>query len=151
GTIPTSLARIPENVLFANAAPGSVGPFSAAFTFTQVPSGHTYQVRAFINASHQFDPFFDYSRQPRAGDPVGGYGEPGPDGRLRLLEFPLSAGQIAGGINVSLAETLVYDPPSFELAGGPQSILQDIDEPVHLKLRTVRLQAQGVSFDQAHF
>jgi len=150
-TAPAALARVPMSFLFANADPANRGPFSASFTFTQVPSGHTYQVRAFIDGSRQFDPFFDYSRQPRAGDPVGGYGDVGADGQVHLIDFAVGAGQLVSGINVALPQTMSYDPPSFELVGGPQTIDQNIDQPVHLKLHTVRLPAQIAAFDQAHF
>jgi uncharacterized protein (DUF2141 family) len=151
GTGAAAVARVPEAMLFKNAPAGGAGPFSAAFTFTQVPSGRSYQVRAFLDASHQFDPFFDYAQQPRAGDPVGGYGEPGPGGQPRLLAIPVAEGQVVTGINVPLTQTLTYDPPSFELAGGSQTLDQNMDQPVRLKLRTTRLPAPHASFDHAHF
>ncbi|MGZ6142904.1 MAG: hypothetical protein ACXWLM_06175, partial [Myxococcales bacterium] len=43
GTSAAAVARIPAVALFANAAAGSIGPFSAPFTFTQVPAGRSYQ------------------------------------------------------------------------------------------------------------
>src|SRR4051812_436146 len=58
GTSAVAVARVPESTMFANAAPGSIGPFSAAYTFTQVPGWRSYQVRAFVDASHDFSPFF---------------------------------------------------------------------------------------------
>lgn len=151
GSGAAAVARVPKETLFKNALAGGAGPFSAPFTFTQVPSGRSYQVRAFIDASHQFDPFFDYAQQPRAGDPVGGYGEPGPGGQPRFLAIPVAEGQVVTGINVALTQTLTYDPPSFELVGGSQTLDQNMDQPVHLKLRTTRLSAQNATFDHAHF
>jgi uncharacterized protein (DUF2141 family) len=151
GTGAAAVARVPEAILFKNAPAGASGPFSAAFTFTQVPSGRSYQVRAFLNASHQFDPFLDYAQQPRAGDPVGGYGESGPGGQPRLLAIPVVEGQVVTGINVELTQTLTHDPPSFELVGGSQTLDQNMDQPVRLKLRTTRLPAPHASFDRAHF
>src|SRR5438270_11287804 len=78
GTSAAAVARIPAATLFAHAAPGSIGPFSAPFVFTQVASGRSYQIRAFLDVTHEFDPFFDFTQQPRAGAPAGGHGDIGP-------------------------------------------------------------------------
>ena len=149
GSGAAALARVPQAALFKDAAPTATGPFSAAFTFTQVPSGRSYQIRAFLDASHQFHPSFDYTRQPRAGDPAGGYGERG--GERRLLTISITPGKIVSGIDVALTSALPFDPPSFELVGGSRTIGQDIDQPVSLELRATRLEARNARFDQAHF
>jgi hypothetical protein len=146
-----AVARVERAALFRNAPATAAGPFSAPFTFTQVPSGRSYQVRAFIDASNGFDPFFDYAQQPRAGDPVGGYGEPGPGGQPRLLAIPVAAGQVVAGVHVALTQTTVYDPPSFELVGGSQTLDQNMDQPVRLELRATRLPARNASFANARF
>src|SRR5205823_7730384 len=76
GTAAAAVARIPSSVLFArHDADGSIGPFSSPFVFTQVPSGRSYQIRAFLDVTAEFDPFFDFTQQPRAGAPAGGHGE----------------------------------------------------------------------------
>jgi hypothetical protein len=153
GTSATAIAHIPQATLFGNPLAAGIGPFSAGFTFTQVPSGRSYQIRAFIDATaaHEFAPLFDYAQQPRAGDPVGGHGDLGPGGQPRFLAISVGAGQVVSGINVALTQTLVYDPPSFELSGGSQAIDQNIDQPVWLQLRTARLSARSASFANAHF
>src|SRR6267143_683539 len=145
-----AIARVPESALFRNAPRTGIGPFSAPFTFTQVPSGRGYQIRAFIDASGEFDPFFDYAQQPRAGDPAGAYGERGP-GLARLLAIPVAPGQVVRGVNVELDQTVPYDPPSFELVGGSQTLDPDMDRPVRLKLRTTRLEARGATFENPRF
>jgi len=151
GSGAAALARVPEAALFKNAAPAATGPFSAPFTFTQVPSGRSYQIRAFVDASHQFNPSFDYTRQPRAGDPAGGYGERGPGNQQRWLPLAVAAGQAVTGIEVALGSPLPFDPPSFELVGGSQTLDQDMDRPISLKVRATRLDARDASFDHAHF
>ncbi|HEY6912198.1 MAG TPA: hypothetical protein VI356_22655 [Myxococcales bacterium] len=151
GTSAAALARVPQATLFGNAPATSIGPFSAQFTFSQVPSGRSYQIRAFIDATHDFDPFFDFARQPRAGDPVGGHGDLGPDGQPRLLSIDVAAGQAVSGVSVALTQTLPYDPPAFELAGGSQSLSAAMDRPAHLRLRTASLTARSASFSRAHF
>src|SRR6266478_1463909 len=148
GTGAAAIARVPESALFRNAPGTSIGPFSAPFTFTQVPSGRGYQIRAFIDASGEFDPFFDYAQQPRAGDPVGAYGE---FGQPRLRAVQVAPRQVVRGVNVELTRTMPYDPPSFELVGGSQTLDADMDRPVRLKLRTTRLQARSATFENARF
>jgi hypothetical protein len=151
GTSAAAVARVPAATLFARATAGSEGPFSAPYAFTQVPAGRSYQIRAFLNVSGEFDPFFDFTQQPRAGDVAGGHGEIGPDGRPRLVPIQLNPGSVVSGVSVALTQTLPYDPPSFEIAGGSQVIDQSIDQPVRLQLKTVRLAAQNASFANAHF
>jgi hypothetical protein len=151
GTSAAALARVPQATLFGNAPATSIGPFSAQFTFSQVPSGRSYQIRAFIDATHDFDPFFDFARQPRAGDPVGGHGEIGPDGQPRLIAIDVAPGQAISGVSVALTQTLPYDPPAFELAGGSQTLSAAMDRPAHLKLRTANLTARSATFPKAHF
>jgi hypothetical protein len=142
GTTPAAIARVPEATLLPG-SPG-VGPFSASFTFTQVPSGRSYQIRAFIDAAHQFNPFFDYARQPHAGDPIGGYGDPGgPGEQPRLLTIGIEPGQAVAGITVAFTQTLPYDPPSFELSAGSQILDQNMDRPVRIQLRENLGQAPG--------
>ena len=148
GTGAAGIARVPQASMFRNAPGTSIGPFSAPFTFTQVPSGRGYQIRAFIDASRQFDPFFDYAQQPRAGDPAGAYGEPAPG---RLLGVQVGPGQVVRGVTVELAQTTPHDPPSFELVGGPQTLDANRDRPARLKLRTTRLAARGATFENARF
>jgi uncharacterized protein (DUF2141 family) len=150
GTGAAAIARVPEWALFRNAPGTSIGPFSAPFTFTQVPSGRGYQIRAFIDASREFDPFFDYAQQPRAGDPIGAYGEPGP-GHPRLLAVQVAAGQVVSAVNIELTQTMPYDPPSFELVGGPQTLDPNMDRPVRLQLRITRLAARSATFEDARF
>jgi len=143
------VARVPQSTLFGRAPDG--GAFSAPFTFTQVPSGRNYQIRAFIDATGEFDPLFDYAQQPRAGDPVGGYGERDPGGELRLLPIQVGPGQAVNGITVAFTQVLSYDPPSFELIGGSQALDQDMDQPVRLKIRIAHLPARGARFANARF
>jgi hypothetical protein len=150
GQSAAAVARIPATTLFAAAAAGSIGPFSAPYVFTQVPSGRSYQVRAFLDVTSSFDPSFDFTRQPRAGAPVGGYGVL-VAGQPRLVAIPVQAGQVVSGLNVALTQVLPYDPPSFVIAGGSQTIDQNIDRPVHLALRTTQLAVPGATFARARF
>ena len=59
---------------------GGVPAESAPYFFTQVDSGRAYQIRGFIDTRAEFDPFFDFTQQPRAGDSFGGYVERAGDG-----------------------------------------------------------------------
>src|SRR6266850_993132 len=59
------------------------------------------------------------AQPPRAGDPAGASGEPAPG---QLLGVQVAAGQVVRGVTVELTQTTPYDPPSFELVGGPQTL-----------------------------
>src|SRR5205823_2343202 len=152
GTAAAAVARIPSATLFArHEADGSIGPFSAPFVFTQVQSGRSYQIRAFLDVTGEFDPFFDFSQQPRAGAPAGGHGEIGADGQPHLTRIDVPAATVVSGVNVALTETVPYDPPSFVIAGGSQVIDVSIDQPVRMRLQTTQLSAANASFPAAHF
>ena len=150
GQSAVAVARIPAATLFGGAAAGSIGPFSAPYIFTQVPSGRSYQVRAFIDATADFDPFFDFTQQPRAGDPVGGHGAL-VNGQPQLVAVAVPAGKAVTGVNVALTQVVPYDPPSFVLNGGSRTFDVSIDQPAPLQLQIVRLDAQHASFAHAHF
>ena len=135
-----AVARVSEATLFHPAAGAAAGPFSAPFAFTQVPSQRSYRIRAFIDATHEFVPLFDYTQQPRAGDPAGASGD-----------IAVAPSEAVGGIAIALTETVRYDPPSFELAGGSATLDADMDQPARLELRIARLSAQAASFARAHF
>ena len=150
GQSAVAVARIPSATLFGSASAGSVGPFSAPYIFTQVLPGRSYQVRAFLDATGDFDPFFDFTQQPRAGDPAGGHGEL-VNGQPRLVAVQMLAGTVLTGVNVALTQVVPYDPPSFVLTGGSQTFDVSIDHPVRLQLATTRLDALNASFARAHF
>jgi hypothetical protein len=152
GTSAVAVARVAQSTLFASATPDSIGPFSAPYTFTQVPANRSYQIRAFIDATHEFDPFFDFAQQPRAGDPAGGYGAIDPaTGQPRLLFLSIAPGQAVEGINIAFPAKLAFDPPSFEFSGELPALDQASDRPQHLRLHAVNLGVQGATFTRAHF
>ena len=151
GTSAVAIARVAQATLFGNAGAGSIGPFSAPYIFTQVPPDRSYQIRAFIDAAHEFNPFFDFAQQPRAGDPVGGYGTLDPSGQPQLLFLSVAQGQVVSGIGVALTGTLPFDPPSFEVAGALPALDQANDRPQRLRLHTVNLGVPSATFTRAHF
>lgn len=151
GSSAAAVARIPASVLFANATPGSVGPFSAPFTFTQVPSGRSYQIQAFLDVTGEFDPFFDFTQQPRAGAPAGGHGAIGADGQAHPVSIDVPAAQVVSGVNVALTLTVPFDPPSFTIAGGSPTLDASMDQPARLRLQTAQLTAKNATFASPHF
>jgi len=148
-TTPVALARVAQADLFGA---GTTGPFSAPYTFTQVPPGH-YQIRAFLDATHEFDPFFDYTAQPRSGDPAGGHGAfIGPDGLARFGDINVPIATVVPGISVGIGPELPFDPPSFVLAPGTATTLaQSIDRPQLLTLKATNLGVPLASFANGHF
>ena len=150
GQSAVAVARIAAATLFGGAAAGSIGPFSAPYTFTQVPPGRSYQVRAFVDATGDFDPFFDFTQQPRAGDPAGGHGAL-VNGKPSLVAVAVPAGTVVSGVQVALTQVVPYDPPSFVLTGGAQTFDVALDQPARLQLQTTRLEVPHASFANAHF
>ncbi|HEY2030185.1 MAG TPA: hypothetical protein VGH20_13355 [Myxococcales bacterium] len=150
-TSAVEVARVSRAQLFGAAAPSSVGPFAAPFTFTEVPSGHSYQIRAFLDVAGKFNPVFDFSQSPRAGDVAGGFGTVSANGVPQLGSIAVAPDQIVSGANVALLQTLPFDPPSFVIQGGSQTFDVNIDRPVALALSTTRLSAPDASFTKAHF
>src|SRR6266850_1526630 len=131
GTSAAAVARIGQDAMFG-ADKTSAGPFAADFVFTQVPPDR-YQIRGFINASGGFLPFFDYARQPRAGDPVGGHVSFDAQGAPRFDEIEVGAAGDVSGISVALGQELPLDPPAFTVPSavdGVVSIPQAFDRPV---------------------
>jgi hypothetical protein len=150
-TAAIEVARVSQAQLFGSAPVGSAGPFAAPYVFTEVPSGHTYQVRAFLDVAHQFNPSFDFTLSPRAGSVAGGYGAIGSDGLPHLLPIAVAANQVVSGTDVALFQPLPFDPPSFVIAGGPQLLSASLSAPAQITLQTVKLTAPDASFSQAHF
>lgn len=147
-TSAVALARIPAARFFAGQA--GAGPFSAPFTFTQVAPG-SYQIRGFIDAAGEFDPFFDYLQGARAGNPAGGHVE-FVGGVPRLANFDVPSNGVARAINVALGAETLFDPPSFKLAdGSPSTFLQSIDRPQLITLQTINLGIPRASFQNARF
>lgn len=150
-TAPVEVARVSRAQLFGAAAPSSVGPFGAPFTFTEVPSGRSYQIRAFLDVAGKFNPVFDFSQSPRAGDVVGGFGTVGANGVPQLGSIAVAPDQIVSGANVALLQPLPLDPPSFVIQGGSQTFDVNIDRPFALTLSATKLSAPDASFAKAHF
>ena len=153
-TTAVAIARVASADLFAGRA--GAGPFGAPFIFTLVPPG-SYQIRAFIDATGDFDPFFDFTRQPRATDPVGGHVQLDAQGAATLASFAVPENGVAAGINVALGAALPFDPPAFVLAaqqnslGSLNSLPQNLDRPVHLRLTTLNPGVPHANFTAAHF
>jgi uncharacterized protein (DUF2141 family) len=151
GTSALEVASVSQAVLFGDAAASSIGPFAAPFVFTEVPSGRSYQIRAFLDVSHQFNPIFDFALSPRAGSVAGGFGQLGANGQPELLPIAVGANQSVTGVNVALTTTLPFDPPSFTIVGGSQTFDSNIDQPVGLTLQIAQLTAPDATFANAHF
>ena len=151
GTSALEVARVSQTALFGDAAATSIGPFAAPFVFTEVPSGRSYQIRAFLDVSHQFNPIFDFALSPRAGSVAGGFGQIGPNGQPQFLPIAVGANQSVTGVNVALTTTLPFDPPAFTIVGGSQTFDSNIDQPVGMKLQIAHLTVPGANLPNAHF
>jgi uncharacterized protein (DUF2141 family) len=150
-TTALEVAKVSQAVLFGDAASGSAGPFAAPFVFTEVPAGRSYQIRAFLDVSHQFNPIFDFATSPRAGSVTGGFGQIGANGQPQLLPIAVGTNQVVTGVNVALTTTLPFDPPAFTIVGGSQTFDSNTDQPIGMALQSAHLAVPDANFANAHF
>ena len=147
---PVEIGRIPSSTLFAGAAPGSTGPFSAPFLFTLVPPGN-YQIRAFLDLGSDFNPFADFTQSPHAGAPTGGTVAFDASGHATLTNFTVASNARALE-QVVIGQEVPFDPPSFQLAAGQTTAFpQNIDRPQILTLNAFNPGVQHANFSEPKF
>jgi len=133
-TSAVELARVASATMFAGAAPGATGPFSAPYLFTEVAPGN-YQIRAFIDLGGDFAPLFDFTQSPRAGAPIGGTVTFDAHGQPTLASFAVASNAVAYE-QVVLGAEVPFDPPAFQVASGSSMTFpQNIDRPQALVLQ----------------
>jgi uncharacterized protein (DUF2141 family) len=150
-TTAVSVAKITQAQLFGAASATSAGPFAAPFLFGDVPSGRSYQIRAFLDVTHSFNPIFDFATSPRAGSVAGGFGQIGANGQPQLLAIPVGVDQVVTGINVALTTPLPFDPPAFTILGGSRTFDSNLDQPASMTLQSAHLAVPDANFANAHF
>ncbi len=153
GTTAQAISKVVRAKMFGSPESAGQGPFGAQYVFSQVPPGH-YQIRAFIDASGLFFPFFDFSQQPHAGDPVGGHVDFDSNGVPHLAAIDVPAGTALQGVSVAIGQETPNDPPSFTIVEAPQgsfTLPQSMDRPVFFHVATANLGAANASFANAHF
>jgi uncharacterized protein (DUF2141 family) len=107
---PVNVVIVPRAAMFGDAAEGTPGDFSAAFTIPTVPPGR-YQIRAFLDADDDFNPLYGLLAQPTAGDVGGGYVDP-TTGAFRVVE--VQANQVVRqDVLVSIGRELPVERPAF--------------------------------------
>jgi uncharacterized protein (DUF2141 family) len=147
---PVEIGRIASATLFAGASPGSTGPFSAPFLFTEVPPGN-YQIRAFLDLGGDFSPFADFTQSPHAGAPTGGTVTFDANGSATLTNF--NVGPNARVLEqVVIGQEVPFDPPSFQLAAGQTTAFpQNIDRPQVLTLTVFNPGVPHANFSKPKF
>lgn len=102
---PAASAIVPKSAFAAGSAP---------YTLRGLATG-SYSVLAFLDANHDFTPWFDTMNQPDAGD-VGGGSLELPSGRLRTIEVD-ALGQPVTNVEVLIPSNGTYpnDRPVFAL------------------------------------
>jgi hypothetical protein len=122
---PVTFAVVAREVLFASAADGSTGPFTAAYSFPLVAPGK-YLIRGFIDANDDFIPWYGVTSDVNRGD-VGGAALDLSTGAQRVVEVALDAsGQPvpALGVPVSVGDTarVPVDRPVWETSAATVSL-----------------------------
>lgn len=134
---PLSFAVIPEKDVFGNAPDGSAGPFTAPFTFSLVEPG-SYLVRGFVDANHDFIPWYDVTSQPNTGDVGGAAVNPLTEAaELVTVSLNEESQEITPGTtSVSFSDTakVPVDRPAFfvaqSAAQGPMTVLTLKSQPI---------------------
>ncbi len=149
-TSPVELARVASSRLFAGAAPGSTGPFSAQYLFTDVAPGN-YQIRAFLDVTGDFEPLADFTQSPRAGAPTGGTISIDANGHAQLANFIVASNAVSNE-QVVLGVEVPFDPPAFQLSSSSSTTFpQDIDRPQQLVLQSINPGVPHAQFNAAKF
>lgn len=142
---PLTFTVVPRDALFADAADGAAGPYTAPYAFPLVAPGR-YLVRAFIDANDDFIPWYGVTADVTAGDVGGGAVDP-VTRQPRVVEVGVDE---AGGpvpalgvpVSISDAARVPLDRPIFSIAGGMDSVTLGA-APVVLQLRATPI-TEGV-------
>jgi hypothetical protein len=115
---PLTFTVVSRQAIFGDAPDGTVGPFTAPFTFSQVGAGQ-YLVRGFIDANADFIPWYGVTNEVNAGD-VGGAAVDPVTGVSRVVEVTVDeAGQPRAVVDVSVSFSdtarVPVDRPAFAL------------------------------------
>lgn len=98
---------------------------SVSFTWPELPLGQDYQIRGFYDYDEDFNPFFNVSNLPTAGDIAGGalVNPAAPQLGFRRIEFGTAAdnpnGQVVPGVAVGLGAPVRTERPVFTFSGRP--------------------------------
>lgn len=100
---------------------------SVPFIWPELPLGQDYQIRGFYDYDEDFNPFFNVSNLPTAGDIAGGalVNPAAPQLGFRRIEFGTAAenpnGQVVPGVAVGLGAPVRTERPAFTFSGAPMS------------------------------
>ena len=100
---------------------------SVSFTWPELPLGQDYQIRGFYDYDEDFNPFFNVSNLPTAGDIAGGalVNPAAPQLGFRRIEFGTAEdnpnGQVVPGVAVGLGAPVRTERPVFTFSGMPMS------------------------------
>lgn len=123
---------------------------SVPFIWPELPLGQSYQIRGFYDYDEDFNPFFNVSNLPTAGDIAGGalVNPAAPQLGFRRIEFGTAAenpnGQVVPGVAVGLGAPVRTERPAFTFSGRPldsQSTLPLLDVVASEEELYIRLEA----------
>ncbi len=122
---PVAFSVVSREVLFGSSSGQNSGPFVAPYSFSLVPPGR-YLIRAFVDASTTFIPWYSVTSEPKAGD-VGGGAIDIVSRQPRIIEVGADATQrvsAAVDIPVLLSDDLKVpvDRPTFEVSPAALSV-----------------------------
>ena len=116
---PLAFTVVPREALFAHAAEGDSGPFTAPYAFSLVPAGR-YLLRGFVDVNEDFIPWFGVTADANAGD-VGGAAVDALTRATREIVVSERDGVLTPALDVPVSfsdsSRVPVDRPVFEVAG----------------------------------
>ncbi|MEW5741572.1 MAG: hypothetical protein AB1938_21825 [Myxococcota bacterium] len=143
---PITFTVVPQDVLFAHAAPGDLGPHVAPYAFSLVPPGR-YLIKGFVDASQDFVPWYGVTADTNTGDVGGAYVDP-VTRAAKVVEVGVDANQVpipALGVTVSFSDAarVPVDRPVFqETTGATSATLRST--AIRLLVDAFPIDAEGV-------
>lgn len=139
---PVNFIVVPEEVMFKDVAPETIGDFAAPFTMPSVAPGR-YNIRAFLDADNDFNPVQTLLAQPTAGDIGGGYVD-----RETLVFQPVvvETDKVTAQITVLLGSELPVERPAFAITSST-SFTVPFSTPKQLSIAAHPIQRAQVQMD----
>ncbi len=143
---PLAFTVLAEADVFGAVGPADTGPFVAPYTFSLVAPGR-YLLRGFVDANHDFIPWYSVTADVNAGD-VGGAAVDAVTRAPRVVEVPAGeGGRPAAAVDVPVsfsdAARVTVDRPVFEHAGGAADVPLGAGAAVDLDSRELNEGAVG--------
>ncbi len=132
---PLSFALVPKETVFAHAADGDSGPFTAPYAFSPIAPG-SYLIKGFIDANADFVPWYWATGDVDTGD-VGGAAVDPVTFQPRVITVDASTPADGVAVSFSDAARVPVDRPVFQAGAAPLAHLGATPIQVTLSLQAI--------------